>query len=116
MYLMDSKSLCPHGPPMADGSHTGKNSPTARRMRLLRESLGYDTALAFSAFLGVSAQRWGNVETGMPLSNALALLLVKKVPGLTLDWLYLGKPDGLPFEMARKLGELESETTAKARR
>lgn len=116
MLLIDPKYFCRQFPTMATASETGKNSPTARRMRRLRESLGYETALAFSAFLGVSPQRWGNVETGMPLSNQLALLLVRKVPGLTLDWLYLGKADGLPLEMARRLGEIDSETTVSGRR
>jgi hypothetical protein len=35
----------------------------------------------------------------------MIFLLCEKVPGLTSDWLYFGKPDGLPVELARRLGE-----------
>jgi len=33
----------------------------------------------------------------------VAFLVVEKVPGVTLDWLYFGKLDAVPFEMARRL-------------
>ena len=35
-------------------------------------------------------------------------LIVRKIPGVTLDWLYFEKPDGLPLDVARRLGVLES--------
>lgn len=54
--------------------------------------------------LGVGYQRWSNVETGHPLGIELALILVIRVPGLTLDWLYLGKAGGLTIEFANSLG------------
>jgi hypothetical protein len=66
----------------------------------------YESPGAFAAFLGYSAQRWGNVENGHPLSRDIAFKLVQMCPGLTLDWLYFGKPDGLPLELARRLGEI----------
>lgn len=84
---------------------TGKDDPIARRVRHLRETLGYESPGAFAAVLGYSPQRWGNVENGLPLSRDIAFKLVQIVPGLTLDWLYFGKPDGLPLELARRLGE-----------
>ena len=96
---------------MATPESQGKDSPQALRMKALREAMGYPTGSGFAAFLNVSVQRWNNVETGFPLGNQLAFLLVKKVPGLTLDWLYLGKPDGLPLELARRLGEVEPVRT-----
>lgn len=91
------------------GKNTGKNDPVARRVRRLREALGYESPGAFAALLDYSAQRWGNVENGLPLSRDVAFKLVQTVPGLTLDWLYFGKPDGLPLELARRLGELPPE-------
>jgi hypothetical protein len=51
----------------------------------------------------VSTSRLGNVTGGSALSRDLAFKLVKKVPGLTLDWLYFGKPDGLPLGLAKRL-------------
>jgi hypothetical protein len=50
---------------------------------------------------------WNNVERGHPLSKEVALLLVNKCPGVTLDWLFLGKVEGLTLQMARALGVLE---------
>lgn len=78
----------------------------ADRLKRLREALGYDTALGFAKMLGVVPQRWYNFENGLPLSKEIAFQLVRTVPGLTLDWLFFGKPDGLPLELARRLGEV----------
>jgi hypothetical protein len=35
----------------------------------------------------------------------MALRIVRKFPGVTLDWLFLGSPEGLTVEMARVLSE-----------
>lgn len=80
----------------------------AQKARLirLREHLGYPNATAFAQFLGIGQQRWSNFENGMPLSREIAFRLVQTVPGLTLDWLYFGKAEGLPVDLARSLGAL----------
>lgn len=94
---------------MADknrGESDAERTARADRATRLRKACNYDTQVAFADFLGVSTQRWNNVEVGFPIRTDMAILLVRKVPGLTLDWLYLGKPDGLPLELARRLGEV----------
>jgi hypothetical protein len=78
----------------------------AERLVRLRKALGYPTASAFAKFLNVGQQRWANFENGFPLSREIIFLLVRSVPGLTSDWLYFGKSDGLPVDLARRLGEL----------
>ena len=78
----------------------------AERLLRLRAALGYPTATAFATFLGVGQQRWANYENGFPLSREMIFLLVRTVPGLTSDWLYFGRSDGLPLDLARRLGEL----------
>jgi len=110
-----SKRSGPSSRPMSKSGIARKTSPIAERARVLREAMDYDTSNAFAAFLGVSPQRWNNIETGLPLSNQMAFLLVQKVPGLTLDWLYFGKADGLPLELARRLGELGPGQSSKTR-
>ena len=45
---------------------------------------------ALANFLGVDRGRWNNVECGAPLSKEMALRIVRKFPGVTLDWLFLG--------------------------
>jgi hypothetical protein len=76
----------------------------AGRVIHLRKTLGYPKSNGFAAFLDVSATRWNNVERGTPLSRDLVIRLVQSVPGLTSDWLYFGKSDGMPFELSRRLG------------
>ena len=60
---------------------------------------------AFANFLSVDRGRWSNVECGAPLSKEMALRIVRKFPGVTLDWLFLGRPEGLTAEMALALSE-----------
>jgi hypothetical protein len=60
---------------------------------------------AFANFLGVERGRWNNVECGAPLGKEMAVRIVRKFPGVTLDWLILGRPEGLTVEMAHALSE-----------
>lgn len=78
------------------------------RLRLLRTALGYETASSFAAFLGIIQQRYNAFENGSPLSREIAFRLVQKIPGLSLDWLYFGKAEGLPLELARRLGIIDT--------
>ena len=68
-------------------------------------STGPPAQQAFANFLGVDRGRWNNVECGAPLSKEMALRIVRKFPGVTLDWLFLGRTEGLSAEMARALSE-----------
>ena len=81
-------------------------SDESKRARRLREAMGFNGRggqQAFANFLGVDRGRWSNVECGAPLSKDMALRIVRKFPGVTLDWLFLGRPEGLTVEMARML-------------
>ena len=81
-------------------------SDESKRVRRLREATGFigrGGQQAFANFLGVDRGRWNNVECGAPLSKDMALRIVRKFPGVTLDWLFLGRPEGLTVEMARML-------------
>ena len=89
----------------------------ATRCAHLHEAMGFHghgSQKAFADFLGITEDRWGNVERGLPLSKTLAILLVEKCPGVTLDWLLLGKVEGLTLRMARALGVLEGYPKARA--
>jgi len=78
----------------------------SERLKRLRAAFGYETSTAFAAFLDISVQRWNAFENGAPLSREVAFILVRRISGLSLDWLYFGKTEALPLELARKLGEL----------
>ncbi len=65
------------------------------RLKALRYMIAGENQTLFAAKIGIEVKRWNNFERGSPLSKEIAILLVQKIPGLTLDWLFLGKEDGL---------------------
>jgi len=82
-----------------------KPTTVADRVKRLRAAINLISQQAMADYLGVGFNRWNNVERGLPLGLDLAIILCQRVPGLTLDWLYFGKPDGLSLDLARRLGE-----------
>ena len=82
-------------------------TPVSARLRRLRAYLGHTDARggqsAMARWLDISTQRWSNFENNKPLSHEMAVKLCRMVPGLTLDWLYFGKTEGLPVRLARDL-------------
>ena len=80
----------------------------SKRARRLREATGFNGRggqQKFAELLGVERGRWNNTECGAPLSKEMAMRIVRKFPGVTLDWLFLGRPEGLTVEIARALSE-----------
>ena len=65
----------------------------------------------FAQRIGIDYKRWHNFERGLPLNRDVAIHLVRAVPGLTLDWLYLGREDGLPMKLQRDLAEAGKAVT-----
>jgi transcriptional regulator with XRE-family HTH domain len=83
-------------------------SDESKRARRLREAMGFNgrgDQQKFAELLGVERGRWNNIECGAPLSKEMAMRIVRKFPGVTLDWLFLGRPEGLTVEIARALSE-----------
>jgi hypothetical protein len=83
----------------------------AERLKLLRLVVSGENQTAFAARLGVEVKRWNNFERGSPLSKEVAFLIVKKFPNVTLDWLWLGRSDGMPVRFQRELDEAGNGTT-----
>jgi len=46
-----------------------------------------------------------NYENGIPLSRDAAIKLATRVPGLTTDWLFMGREAGLSVDLRRRLRE-----------
>lgn len=90
--------------PVASNKIMGAEIGQADRLARLELACGYDTSAGFAEYIGIERRRWYNFHNGMPLSRDVAFQLVQRVPGLSLDWLYFGKADGLPLELARRLG------------
>lgn len=81
----------------------------AERAKRLRLAFNYKTVPPFAAFLRIEPKRWYNVENGFPLGKDLGLLLVQRIPGLTLEWLWLGRTDRLTIDLARRLDVLDRD-------
>jgi plasmid maintenance system antidote protein VapI len=82
-----------------------KLTDETKRLIALRELHSGDNQTAFATLIGIDVKRWNNFERGSPLSKEIAFILVKKFPGLTTDWLWLGKEEGLPSRLQRELAE-----------
>lgn len=81
---------------------------TAKRLKVLRYYAGCgDSQTRFAGTYGFTVQLWNNLERGHPLSKDAAIRLVQKIPGLTLDWLHLGRVDGLPGRLRAELEAAE---------
>ena len=87
--------------------HMKKTPLVAQRLRLLQEMFegtGRGASLRMVQRLGISRTLWSNVLAASPLSIRLAQRIVLTFPGVSLDWLYLGRPEGLSCQIAEKLG------------
>jgi transcriptional regulator with XRE-family HTH domain len=77
-----------------------------QRMVRLRKAMA-TTQAEFLSRYGFKRSSWSGYEHGIPIGLGAAIQLVHEIPGLTLDWIYLGTSRGLSLKMARRLGELE---------
>jgi hypothetical protein len=87
------------------------NEAVAERLKLLRKVISGESQTAFAARLNVEVKRWNNFERGMPLSKEVAFTIVRKFPNVTLDWLWLGRADGMPVRFQRELEDAGKSTT-----
>jgi len=86
----------------------------ARRLRVLRHYIAGDefgSRQRFAVRVGIDYKRWNSYENGAPFNRDVAIHLVKAVPGLTLDWLFLGREDGLSVKLQRDLAEVGKTVT-----
>ena len=92
------------------------NAPAevAARMRHLWAALEFPTSAAFAAAIGASPTRWNNIENSGSLSREIAFKIVQKFPGVTTDYLWFGRMDGMPLQRVRQL-EMPAGAPAKSR-
>jgi transcriptional regulator with XRE-family HTH domain len=65
------------------------------RLRLLREIVSGENQVDFARRLGIPFKRWSNYERGYPVPRETAFLLMKKFPGLSVEWLWFGMTGNL---------------------
>lgn len=98
---------------MTKAKWTDAQSAQVRRIRQLQAVLGHDSDVAFALDLKISQSRLSNILRGAPIGKEVAFRLVRKVPGLTTDWIWFGNPAGLPVRLAQLL-EAASDAPRKA--
>lgn len=91
---------------MTDGGRTNKD--IARRLITLREALGHNQS-AFAALVEVSQPAMNNYEKGIRRPDLDVAINIQLRTGVTLDWIYLGKRDGLPGRLLERLPILADE-------
>ncbi|UEM17060.1 helix-turn-helix domain-containing protein [Bradyrhizobium barranii subsp. barranii] len=78
-----------------------------RRLRLLREMVSGENQKDFARRVGVSTARWNNYEQGYPMGRAMALQLMDRIPGMSIEWLWFGKTGNLSDHFRTQLMNLE---------
>jgi hypothetical protein len=53
--------------------------------------------------MSIRVAQHGNYENGFPLPRDAAITLATRVPGLTTDWLFMGREEGLSVDLCRRL-------------
>jgi transcriptional regulator with XRE-family HTH domain len=75
---------------------------TAARLRLIRTLLGLEQVEIAEAS-GISSQRWSNWEQGLHLPDVLVMARTAQVYGVSLDWIYRGSLERLPYEFVEEI-------------
>jgi transcriptional regulator with XRE-family HTH domain len=65
------------------------------RLRLLREIVSGENQSDFAQRLGIPFKRWSNYERGYPVPRETAFLLMRKFPGISVEWLWFGMTGNL---------------------
>ena len=86
----------------------------AKRLKILRAALKIETQAAFAARYNLTSAQWSNIERGFPLTHTLAIKIVLKTPGLSLDWIYLGRSEGLSVRLSQQIEEVSKDLDAEA--
>lgn len=74
------------------------------RVRRIRETYAPDqNQEQFAKLLGIGHKSWASNETDARISINSALKVVQAFPDVTLDWIYLGRTNGMAFDVSRAL-------------
>ena len=84
---------------------TEDDRDVAIRCRVLTRLYAGGNSTAFAETIGISPNRWNNIENNGALNKDVAFTIVRKFPEISLDWLWLGRDDGLPRLRADELAE-----------
>ena len=74
-----------------------------RRLREALEGLDHGAQTRFAQQIGIGLTTWNAIENGKDVSIRVARAIIARYPGITLDWIYYGKAEGLTVHMYRLL-------------
>lgn len=74
----------------------------AARLRVMRVILDMEQTQIAEA-CGVSSQRWSNWENGAHLPDVLVIVRASLLYGFTLDWIYKGSIERMPYEFVAEI-------------
>jgi hypothetical protein len=80
-----------------------------RRLVVIRTHVTGNNQSEFARRLRIERTRWANFELGSPITLTVVFLILKAVPGVTIEYIIEGCHDRVPAELSRRLQWLESE-------
>ncbi len=84
-----------------------ENIAVGERLRYLREAHGL-TQTAIGRQVGASMNRWNNWERGVGRIPVDASAQLVRMYGVTLDWIYLGREEGMRYDLIVKFRAIEA--------
>lgn len=91
---------------MPKGKPKSLPETTADRAKRLRIAMGYGghgNSKQFAEYLGVTPNRWNNVERDYPIGRLMEEIIKVKT-GISIDWLKYGDESGLSQAWLMRLG------------
>lgn len=100
---------------MTQDTRPRRNLLIGKRLELARIALGKaDAQGEFSSAAGIKANTYSMWEIGENFPGIEnALKLCSRYPGLSLDWIYLGKLEGMPLWLANTISALMTAEAAR---
>ena len=86
----------------------GRESPGARRLRLIRMAEGESNSSRWAKRLGWTLPQLSNYENGVTISRNAAIQMANQIPGLTTDYILRGVTDGMTVSLRRRIEEAET--------
>jgi transcriptional regulator with XRE-family HTH domain len=90
---------------MAPNNHRRSLEAIAERLRMTREALGVRKQKEFAERAQISPNTYNQWEKGRVYPDLQYAIRLCDEYGITLDWIYLGDPSGLPYHIARLMKE-----------
>lgn len=84
------------------------NETIGARIIRLREAMGM-TQLAFAERIGWSAQRLSSYERGITRLRHENAMEIEKATESTIEWIYRGVKDGMPYGLMNRIDEIEAQ-------